>query len=705
MIHLYSHNQLNNSLSQRESVMKEIDLRPDRPGVLVKTCNRIEFYEGDGDVSGPIARHLFRVVSGLESGLIGETAIQGQIKSAYVEACSTLNLSKGIHHLFQTALYVGKRVRSESGISQGAMSHSQAAVGVITKSRIDLNNTIISLIGAHKLNEDIIRFLKDKGAETIFLANKSFEKAEVLAKTHGCQVMRLDQLPDMLKFSDILISATAAPHLIVKYDDFPKNRKMLILDLAFPRDVDERIGQLPDITLFNIENIENMVNQNIDKRRARVLIAEKIIEEEIDFFLKKQTRQGLFLKNQKTEIRVASTTGHRALRQVGLAFSLFPELNYEIIPIQPVELIRNQNAPFNGETQRFLTSELDNVLLNNVADLTIYPVKDLPFPLHAGLEVIALIEVLDEIDLTVSGNQQMQKLAIVSKKDHLKVNRLFQSKDIRSGYGNVWLVGFGPGDPDLLTVKGLKLLKTADIIFFDDLLNHSFLEKFYAEKVYVGKRRNKHSIEQDEINLLLYRAAISGKQVVRLKGGDPMIFAHGGEEIEYLRSRLVVVNVVPGVTSALAAAAYTGIPLTYRGLSSSVTFMTGHSKKNMDIPPSGTLVFYMGGSNLTTIATEVIHKGWPSNTPVLLVYNVSNSDQKEYYSTLQQVIDDQTFYKTPLIIIIGEVVRFKTHSAESIGKSTQLKTGTTFLGLRKDNKGLHIPLIEDSELILTSNSI
>ena len=200
-------------------------------------------------------------------------------------------------------------------------------------------------------------------------------------------------------------------------------------------------------------------------------------------------------------------------------------------------------------------------------------------------------------------------------------------------------------------------------------------------------------------------AAISGKQVVRLKGGDPMIFAHGGEEIEYLRRRLVVVNVVPGVTAALAAAAFTGIPLTHRGLSSSVTFMTGHSKKNLEIPTSGTMVFYMGGSNLTTIATEAMDKGWPSDTPALLVYNVSNSDQEEHYSTLQQIIDDQGFYKTPVIIIIGEVVRLKTQSAESIEKSIQLNKGAELPDLCKGSKRLHIPLIEDAELTLTSNSI
>ena len=135
----------------------------------------------------------------------------------------------------------------------------------------------------------------------------------------------------------------------------------------------------------------------------------------------------------------------------------------------------------------------------------------------------------------------------------------------RSSFGKVWLVGFGPGDPELLTIKGYKLIKTADIIFYDDLLNKEFLLKFPSEKVYVGKRKGNHSIEQAEINELLYEAAVSGKTVVRLKGGDPMLFAHGGEEIEYLERRHIEVEVVPGITAALAAAAFYACPANTQG--------------------------------------------------------------------------------------------------------------------------------------------
>ncbi len=291
MIQLFSINRLNNSLAEREAALKKLSPETVTSGVMVNTCDRVEFYFGSGTVPANIATHLFRVVCGLESSLLGEIAIQGQIKSAYLEACEKFRLGKGIHTLFQTALFVGKRVRTESGISRGAISYSQAAVEIISKNGININKALISLIGVHKMNEGIIKFLQYKGAETIFLANKSYEKAEQLADLYKCKIMRLDQLQQILNFSDILISATSAPHLIVKYENFPKNKKMLIIDLAFPRDVDEKIGDLPGIKLYNLENIDSLVNQNIEKRKTNIKIAEKIIEEEVNLFQEKHKRQ------------------------------------------------------------------------------------------------------------------------------------------------------------------------------------------------------------------------------------------------------------------------------------------------------------------------------------------------------------------------------------------------------------------------------
>ena len=263
---------------------------------MVKTCNRIELYYGEGIIPKSIARHLFRVVSGLESNLLGEIAIQGQVKTAYIESSQKYNLSKSLHVLFQTALCIGKRVRTESMISKGAMSHSLAAVNVIRDSGIKLCSSVIVIIGAHKLNEDIIKYLRSKGARMIFLGNKSFEKSQLIASLYECKVFRLEHLKEYLTNADILITATSAPHLIVNYDDVPENKKMLVIDLAFPRDVDDRLKNNKNITLLNLEDIESIIEQNFENRKAELEKAEKIIEDETNIFAEKLQNNGLFIE-------------------------------------------------------------------------------------------------------------------------------------------------------------------------------------------------------------------------------------------------------------------------------------------------------------------------------------------------------------------------------------------------------------------------
>lgn len=292
MIELYSFN--HQSIAERESAYHSLPFGHDHPGVRLQTCNRIEFYTGSGIVRREIAEHLFRVVSGLASSLVGEIAIQGQVRDSYRQASQKYKLSCGLHQLFQTALYVGKKVRNGSGISKGAMSHSQAAAEIISAARPDLEKAVITLIGVHKLNEDIIRFLLNKGAETIFLANKTFDKAEVLANKFGCHVMRFDLMNDILRSSDIIISATAAPHLIIRYEDFNVSHEILILDLAFPRDVDERIGSLAGVTLYNLEDIELIVRKNIDKRISEAGMAEKLVLIEVEAFLAKSQKHSMY---------------------------------------------------------------------------------------------------------------------------------------------------------------------------------------------------------------------------------------------------------------------------------------------------------------------------------------------------------------------------------------------------------------------------
>lgn len=284
-------------------------------------------------------------------------------------------------------------------------------------------------------------------------------------------------------------------------------------------------------------------------------------------------------------------------------------------------------------------------------------------------------------------------LAIVARKERPDLKALFSSQNIINGYGKVTLVGFGPGNPDLLTIAGEHAIKKAEIIFYDDLLDKDYLKDFTATLIYVGKRSGQHSKSQDEINRLMLESARKGNNVVRLKGGDPMIFAHGGEEVEYLQSNFIQVEVIPGISTGNAMAALSKISLTYRNIASSVAFVSGHSP-NIQVPNADTLVYYMGASNLRNIAREVIAQGRKPETPVMLVYHVSLDDQKEYFTTLQELLADKTLYPTPLIIVIGDVVGLRHHSGKELAKQNVLVTGTTSEEYAHLGNIIHTPLIE-----------
>lgn len=265
-------------------------------------------------------------------------------------------------------------------------------------------------------------------------------------------------------------------------------------------------------------------------------------------------------------------------------------------------------------------------------------------------------------------------LAVVARENREDLKTIFSEVDIRKNYGKVYLTGFGPGNPELLTLKADKILTEADIIFYDDSVPGDHLNKYNSEKVYAGKRKGNHSMEQQEINELVCHAAQKGKQVVRLKGGDPMIFGRGGEEIDYLRQRLIDVEVIPGITSATAAAAVAVIPLTQRGISSSVSFCTGHPENKIVVPGSDTLVYYMGASSLKKIVKEVISHGWPPQTPIALVHNASRPDQKIKVSTLENILNITETWDSPLIIIIGNTIKPERLQKQSWKKLKQTLT-------------------------------
>ena len=286
-------------------------------------------------------------------------------------------------------------------------------------------------------------------------------------------------------------------------------------------------------------------------------------------------------------------------------------------------------------------------------------------------------------------------LAVTGKKGSQDLKQAFASKSILDKQGSVSLVGFGPGDPDLLTIKAAKAIDAADIIFYDDLIDDSYLADKKAEKIYVGKRAGYHHKEQADINRLLLEAAREGKNAVRLKGGDPMIFAHGSEEIEYLESNLIKVNVIPGITTASALAASQKISLTHRDFSSSVALVSGHTPEPVT-PDAETLVYYMGAKQLQVIATQLIDKeGWAFNTPVLLTYNVSRPDEQTFETTLWNLRNgEMQNLPTPLIALIGYVAGLKHHQASDI-KPT-LYTGTLPAIEKRKADYTYTPLIEIS---------
>lgn len=253
--------------------------------------------------------------------------------------------------------------------------------------------------------------------------------------------------------------------------------------------------------------------------------------------------------------------------------------------------------------------------------------------------------------------------------------------------GKIWLVGAGPGDPDLITVKGLRLIEQADVILYDRLIGEELLgyAKQGAVLIYCGKLPDNHHMTQEEINQSLVDHAKSGKQVVRLKGGDPFIFGRGGEEAQAAVASGIDFEVVPGVTAGIAAPAYAGIPVTHREFSASYAIITGHRKDDADdrdrwralAKGIDTLTIYMGIKNIAHIKRQLIRHGKDSNTPVAVIHWGTTSKQVTTTTTLGEVdsIILERGIVNPSIIVIGEVVKLHTDLqwfTESIGAGVTL---------------------------------
>jgi uroporphyrin-III C-methyltransferase len=282
----------------------------------------------------------------------------------------------------------------------------------------------------------------------------------------------------------------------------------------------------------------------------------------------------------------------------------------------------------------------------------------------------------------------------------------------RASSGKVWLVGAGPGDPELLTLKAARVLAAADVVVHDRLVGEGVLELIppSARRLYVGKRKSNHSLPQDDVNDLLVALAREGLQVVRLKGGDPFMFGRGGEEMLACRAADVDCEVVPGISAAVAASAALGAPLTHRGLAQAVTFVTGHARIGADgaarepdldwtalAKPNHTVAIYMGLSTAPMIAARLMAAGRAASTPVVLVENASRSEERRVITTLSALPEAAQALTSPAMMIIGEVAALAQISASAErgagSGATEAARAGGFTNLTSESRGspLHHP--------------
>ena len=290
--------------------------------------------------------------------------------------------------------------------------------------------------------------------------------------------------------------------------------------------------------------------------------------------------------------------------------------------------------------------------------------------------------------------------------------------------GTVYLVGAGPGDVGLLTTKALHFLEQADVIVYDFLANEAFLKnaKSSAEKIYVGKQSGSHTLSQDKINDLLIEKAKTTDIVVRLKGGDPFMFGRGGEEALALQKAHIPFEIIPGVTSGIAALAYAGIPATQRAIATSVSFITGHedpTKNDSQLDwhaishMHGTLVFYMGVKNLNYIVTQLLHYGRSAETPVALIRYGTIPEQKTVTGTLANIVEkiNAAALLPPALIVVGEVVTLRDElnwfeTKPLFGKRivvTRSRSQASDLVLKLESLGAHVIAFPTIETVPPAN--
>jgi uroporphyrin-III C-methyltransferase/precorrin-2 dehydrogenase/sirohydrochlorin ferrochelatase len=263
-----------------------------------------------------------------------------------------------------------------------------------------------------------------------------------------------------------------------------------------------------------------------------------------------------------------------------------------------------------------------------------------------------------------------------------------------SGVGEVYIVGAGPGDPDLLTLKAARLLQQADVVLFDRLIPEAVLDRARrdAERIYVGKEAGNHHVTQEQTHALMIELARQGKRVCRLKGGDPFVFGRGGEEVQTLIDNQIPFTVVPGITAALGAAACAGIPLTHRDHAQSVTFVTGHTREGGDAPnwrelarPGQTIVFYMGLAQLQSIVTQLTAAGASPALPAAIIERATLPDQRVIAASLGTLAAEAAAaqVRSPALLIVGDVVALRVAAGAQDAQRTALSSSSVPRGERR----------------------
>lgn len=389
------------------------------------------------------------------------------------------------------------------------------------------------------------------------------------------------------------------------------------IDDFFTREIDEMLlKNQADIAIHSAKDLPDIMNNKLE------LIALTKSLDNTDSFV---SRSETSLKNLPKGFRVGLSSSGRA---------------EQILNINPYIKIINIRGTIEERLDLIKQNKTDSIIVATCA--------------LQRLGILSENLFFEKLNIKTHHFQGM--LAVVSKKNRLDLKQVFYKLDSRRFYGKVYITGSGPGDPGLLTIKADNALKNADIVCYDDLIDKTLINNLAAEKIYVGKRKNKHYKTQDEIHEILYRNALLGKNVVRLKSGDPFIFGRAGEEIKFLAERFIPFEVIPGLSSANGAAAGLNIPLTLRGISNSLSYITGHyeNEENIKVPNSDTLIYYMAASNLKKLSQRLISSGHNKKEKVVIVRNATFPNQETDIKTIENM--SETKLESPLLVILGEII-------------------------------------------------